>query len=116
MDLQTFLAWFEGFAENIDEAPTEKQWGRIKERIKQLQSAPAGYSLSPTPEQTKAPTKVVAKPNTPSEWLDQYVTKLNNLGVDNETAADFAADIPMPVDMAKDPAAEAEKVVAEMMK
>lgn len=115
MDLPTFLAWFEGFAENIDEAPTEKQWGRIKERIKQLQSAPAGYPFPPPPEQAEAPAKIVAKPKTPSEWLDQYVTKLNNLGVDNETAADFASDLPKPVDMSLDPSEVAEKAVAEMM-
>lgn len=31
-----FKAWFEGFTEAIDKAPTQKQWARIKERIAEI--------------------------------------------------------------------------------
>jgi hypothetical protein len=33
MSLRDFLNWFEGISENIEAAPTEKQWGRIKEKL-----------------------------------------------------------------------------------
>jgi hypothetical protein len=33
MSLQRFLDWFEGFAENVGEAPTAEQWTRIREKI-----------------------------------------------------------------------------------
>ena len=34
--LRDFLNWFEGFADNIDEAPNALQWGKIKDRITRL--------------------------------------------------------------------------------
>jgi hypothetical protein len=38
--LRDFLNWFEGFSENLDKAPTAKQWEKIKERILALKDAP----------------------------------------------------------------------------
>ena len=31
-----FKAWFDGFSEGIDKAPTQKQWVRIKERVTEI--------------------------------------------------------------------------------
>jgi hypothetical protein len=31
-----FKAWFEGFTEAMDKAPTQKQWSRIKEKVKSI--------------------------------------------------------------------------------
>lgn len=31
-----FKAWFDGFTEAMDKAPTQKQWARIKERVAEI--------------------------------------------------------------------------------
>lgn len=31
-----FKAWFEGYAEGIEDAPSVKQWARIKERVAEI--------------------------------------------------------------------------------
>jgi hypothetical protein len=36
MTLSEFKAWFEGFTESIDDAPTVKQWARIKKRVGEI--------------------------------------------------------------------------------
>lgn len=36
MTLQEFKAWFEGYTEAMDSTPNEKQWNRIKERVRQI--------------------------------------------------------------------------------
>lgn len=36
MTLAEFKAWFEGFTETMEGAPTEKQWERIQERVAQI--------------------------------------------------------------------------------
>ena len=40
MTLSEFKAWFEGFTENIDGKPNEKQWKRIKARVKEIDGTP----------------------------------------------------------------------------
>lgn len=39
MTLAEFKAWFEGFTEDMDGAPNEKQWKRIKAKIKDINGA-----------------------------------------------------------------------------
>ena len=36
MTPQEFKAWFDGFTENVDKQPTQKQWARIKERVAEI--------------------------------------------------------------------------------
>jgi hypothetical protein len=36
MTLAEFKAWFEGFTEDMEDAPNEKQWERIKARVKDI--------------------------------------------------------------------------------
>jgi hypothetical protein len=36
MTLAEFKAWFEGFTEGMEAAPDEKQWERIKARVKEI--------------------------------------------------------------------------------
>jgi hypothetical protein len=36
MTLQEFKAWFEGFTEGMRGVPSEKQWGRIKARVGEI--------------------------------------------------------------------------------
>ena len=36
MTLSEFKAWFEGFTESMAGAPDEKQWERIKSRVKEI--------------------------------------------------------------------------------
>ncbi|RTL71804.1 MAG: hypothetical protein EKK41_08030 [Hyphomicrobiales bacterium] len=40
MKLDEFKAWFEGFTESMERAPTAKQWKRIKERVAEIDGAP----------------------------------------------------------------------------
>jgi len=36
MNSLQFKAWFDGFTENMDKPPTERQWSRIKEQVKNI--------------------------------------------------------------------------------
>ena len=36
MNMSEFKAWFDGFTENIDGAPSAKQWKRITEQIAEV--------------------------------------------------------------------------------
>ena len=38
MTLSEFKAWFEGFTESMEKAPTPNQWERIKERVAKIQT------------------------------------------------------------------------------
>lgn len=39
MTLQEFKAWFEGYTESLDSTPNEKQWKRIRDRVKEIDGA-----------------------------------------------------------------------------
>lgn len=39
MTLSEFKAWFEGFSEGIDKAPTEKQFAKIKDKVALIDGA-----------------------------------------------------------------------------
>jgi hypothetical protein len=39
MNLQEFKAWFEGFNENLDGPPNERQWARIMKKISLIKDA-----------------------------------------------------------------------------
>ena len=45
MTLQEFKAWFEGFSENIDGAPTDKQWKKIKAKVGEIDNTPTSYPV-----------------------------------------------------------------------
>jgi hypothetical protein len=36
MTLQEFKSWFDGFTENIEKIPSQKQWKRIQERVAEI--------------------------------------------------------------------------------
>jgi hypothetical protein len=40
MTLSEFKAWFEGYTEGLEGAPTKAQFERIKERVKEINGAP----------------------------------------------------------------------------
>lgn len=46
MTLQEFKSWLEGFSENIEGAPSTKQWERIQEQIQKVRAYPA---VNPSP-------------------------------------------------------------------
>ena len=105
--LNDFLNWFAGYAENIDKAPTAKQWARIVAKVKDLQAAHASGEVEriersvSAPAQTAAPAVRDAKPTTQSAWKAQFQAALIEGGCDDETARDFAGDV--AVDMSKSP-------------
>jgi hypothetical protein len=45
MTPQEFKAWFDGFTEAIDKLPTQKQWGRIKARVAEIDGSPITYPV-----------------------------------------------------------------------
>lgn len=45
MKLNEFKAWFEGFTEDMDRAPTAKQWKRIKERVAEIDGIAVSYPV-----------------------------------------------------------------------
>lgn len=44
MHLSEFKAWFEGFTEDMDGRPNEKQWAKIQKRVKEIT---ADYTPAP---------------------------------------------------------------------
>lgn len=45
MTLSEFKAWFDGFTEDMDGAPTEKQWERIKGRVGEITGQSVTYPV-----------------------------------------------------------------------
>ena len=45
MTLSEFKAWFEGFSEGIDKAPTEKQFAKIKAKVALIDGTPVTYPV-----------------------------------------------------------------------
>jgi hypothetical protein len=45
MTLAEFKAWFEGFTESIEAAPTEKQFKRIKAKVAQIDGSAVTYPI-----------------------------------------------------------------------
>jgi hypothetical protein len=45
MKLDEFKAWFEGFTEGMEGAPTAKQWKRIKERVAEIDGVAISYPV-----------------------------------------------------------------------
>lgn len=45
MKLNEFKAWFEGFTEDMERAPTAKQWKRIKERVGEIDGVAISYPV-----------------------------------------------------------------------
>lgn len=45
MTLSEFKAWFEGFSEGIDKAPTEKQFAKIKAKVALIDGTPVTYPI-----------------------------------------------------------------------
>ena len=45
MTLAEFKAWFEGFTEDMDGRPSEKQWKRIQKQIKEIDGTITSYPV-----------------------------------------------------------------------
>lgn len=45
MTLTEFRAWFEGYTESIETAPSAKQWERIQARVKEITGTPVTYPV-----------------------------------------------------------------------
>lgn len=48
MTLNEFKAWFEGFSEGIDKVPTEEQWNKVVDKVKQLNHVAKEYNSDAT--------------------------------------------------------------------
>lgn len=104
-----FQIWFEGFSENIENAPSGKQWTRIKEQIARVDggsSAPAPIPSAPVQE-TAAPDPK-PKRRTVAMWQQEFVKHLvDELGYDPESAREM---VPPKIDTTIDPASAARTV------
>jgi hypothetical protein len=47
-DFHEFLLWFDGYCENIEAAPTDKQWARIKAAVDSIREPAAAQPPAPT--------------------------------------------------------------------
>ena len=45
MNLPEFKAWFEGFTENLDGAPTKAQWKKIEKKVEGLVEEPTPWPI-----------------------------------------------------------------------
>ena len=45
MTLSEFKAWFEGYTEGLEGAPTKAQFDRIKEKVKEISGTPTSYPI-----------------------------------------------------------------------
>lgn len=74
-DLRDFLNWFDGFAENIGNAPNTKQWAKIKERVAGLQADGAAQPSVPAVAKPAAPAPQPAptKPRKPHHSQFKFI-------------------------------------------
>ncbi len=107
MTLRRFLDWFEGYAENIDKCPTEKQWQRIVSKIADLQSAPDEAVVA-----NHATSEPVGGAGTTAWWKNQVLAALEEQGYDPESAREVMAMI--PIDLNADPQAVAARAAQGM--
>jgi hypothetical protein len=98
VDIGYFLAWFDGYAENIKGRPTAAQWAKVKTKIAALKSpdplrlmvaGPSQEALEAKSGDNKEdPIAEQSPPRSEGEWLQQYKAALVDLGLDEESAAD----------------------------
>jgi hypothetical protein len=103
-ELKSFLDWFEGFADNIEGAPTAAQWGKITTRIKRLADEVASMPEAPpiyangamnghhavTPVSAPPPKDPNAIPQDGKEWMQAISDLLQERdGLDDESAMDL---------------------------
>lgn len=116
MDLNTFMAWFSGYSENIKRTPTTEQWKRIKSEISKLEAAPpaprAAAAVQAAPAEP-APPPPKPKPTTKAQWKAQYQEALIARGLDPESAKDFTDTA--TVDLGMDPATVAHMDTANLI-
>jgi hypothetical protein len=113
-NLRDFLNWFEGFSDNLDKAPTAKQWEKIKERLLALKDEPEAAAAP----QAALPVQPVAVPagvdpdprgtTVVAKWRAAVKTLLMDT-YDEADANDELAKI--PVDLNREPA----EVVAKFL-
>jgi len=77
--LSEFKAWFEGFCEGIEGAPTEEQFAKIREKVADLRPEPVlpHLPLAPPPVYPNMPiypTTPYIVPSTPGTGSPPYYT------------------------------------------
>ena len=87
-----FLTWFDGWSENIETQPTEKQWIRLRAKVAEVRNA------EPAPQQVFIPGQVlqVSPPPPPVKneawWRAQFMEKVLEMGWDPESGHDALSD------------------------
>jgi hypothetical protein len=88
MTPQEFKAWFDGFTEALPGLPNETQWGKIKERVAQIDGKPVSYPVY-VDRYWPSPRRYWETPY----WLDGGVTVRTLSGTSTLSAnADNSAD------------------------
>lgn len=80
IDLRQFMSWFEGYSENIEDAPTPKQWARIKARIAEIDPASTATTQEAKPvliaPPVVSPPQVVSLDAKRASWLAEFEATL----------------------------------------
>jgi hypothetical protein len=114
-NLHDFLTWFDGWSENIEKQPNDKQWARLCAKVAEVRKAepvpvavplvpPAGWpAVAPV-----APPEPVGlkKPSNEREWVAQFKAALmEDMGMDLESAGDVLSDYRKShgIDIERDP-------------
>lgn len=106
--LRDFLNWFDGFQENIETAPSEKQWGRVRERIEALRAADAASPSPPVPPIPQAALVPTSNPTprTSEIWLAAAKKALEDMGCDPDTAREMLPEFTVDLDIEPSDAAK----------
>ena len=117
-----FLTWFDGWSENIEGQPSEKQWARLCAKVadvRAVQPAPepaairvqapvvashADDEIEPEMERRERPLKVVRKVDPRIGWRAKFLGTLMEIGYDQDSANEM---MPANFDPASDPAGAA---------
>lgn len=102
--LRDFRIWFDGWVENIEQCPTQKQWERLRDRILALdttaQPEPQQAVIAPVAPHTPAPTKAT--------WITRFKATLIDRGYDPESANEMMPKLDS-IDPDSDPIAAANR-------
>lgn len=95
-----FLVWFDGWSENIEKQPNEKQWKRLCAKVAEMRAVepvpaavpsvpPHGWPAVPAQSTQPAAPK---QPSNEREWMSQFKAHLvEESGMDPESAGDVWA-------------------------
>lgn len=88
-----FLVWFDGWAENIEERPTEKQWQRLRDKVSKIAAAEPAQPVHEVSAPAAPKPAPDLKPQNEMQWRSAFMGALcEDFGYDPESAAEMFDD------------------------